>query len=175
MKKVLVTIALLGFGFSAQADHMYEIQINGGFGGTGGGIAINDEDNGDNSPWNLGAEVYKTMGENLQIGGILALANEDQTGNDDTTFTLGVLGRYNFDADHRNSMFAGGGLTFNDIGTGDYIGLHIQFGKRYALSDTITYTPNISYATAVSGETDAGNDIEGSTIMINLLSFSGFM
>jgi len=183
MKKVLVTIALLGFGFSAQADHNYEIQINGGTtgmaglgaqGGTAGTVTINDDKVGDNTPWSLGAEVYKSMGENLQVGGLLSLADTDTTGSD-TTFALGVVARYNFDADHRNSMFAGGGLTFNDIGTGDFIGLHLQFGKRYALSDTITYTPNVTYTTAVSGEFDGGGDIEGSSIVINLLSFSGFM
>lgn len=177
MKKVLVVIALMGFGFSASADHTYEIQINGGLGGTAGSITLNDDDTSptgeSNTPWSLGAEVYKTMGENMQFGGILQISDADNGG--DTAFTLGALGRYNFDADHRNSMFAGGGLTFSDMGDTDFIALHLQFGKRYALSDTITYTPNISYRTAISGEDAAGNDVEGSVITINLLSFSGFM
>ncbi len=173
MKKVLVAIALMGFGFSASADHMYEIQINGGFAGTAGNFTINDEDNGDNSPWNLGAEVYKTMTDAFQLGGVLALADEDNGG--DTAITLGVLGRYNFDADHRNSMFAGGGLTYTTAGDADAMNLHLQFGKRYELSDTITYTPNVAYVTALSGDDGNGGDVEGSSIVINLISFSGFM
>ncbi len=174
MKKVLVTIALLGFGFSANADRGMELQINGGFAGTAGQVQMNDDDRGDNTPWSLGGEIYKSMNDNVQIGGILGLSDSDTTGSD-TNITLGVAGRYNFDADLRNSMFVGAALTYTDAGDADMMNVNIQFGKRYALSDTITYTPNIAYNTTVSGDDGAGNDIEGSTISINLLSFSGFM
>jgi len=176
MKKFLVTIAVLGFGFSAQAagDHMYEIQINGGFLGTSGQIEMNDEDwNGgaagaDNTPWSVGAEVYKTMGEKLQIGGGLRVSDNDNGG--DTIFTLAALSRYNFDSDFHNSMFAGLGFSYTDLGPGDSMALHLQFGKRYSLSENITYTPNLEITTRVAGDAD-----EGMQIAINLLSFSGFM
>ncbi|MGH1467774.1 MAG: outer membrane beta-barrel protein [Bdellovibrionales bacterium] len=184
MKKVLVTIALLGFGFSAHADRGMELQISAGvagvngtsgIGGTAGGIQINDEDTGDNSPWGLSGEVYKSMNDNMQVGGLLALSDADSTGME-MSYTLGVLGRYNFDTDLRNSMFVGAGLTYADLGVdgtdSTRMSLLLSFGKRYALSDTITYTPNITFEMGMGGDT--GFD-EGNRIAINLLSFSGFM
>lgn len=180
MKKFLVTIALLGFGFSAHADHNMEIQINGGFAGTAGGVTINDDKRGDNTPWNLGAEVYKTMSDNFQFGGTIRLFDNDTTvlgqAVTELGYTVGVLGRYNFSADHADSMFAGFGLTYSDLGIkgtdSTRISLHAQFGKRYALSDNITYTPNVAIDFAMGGDT--GFD-EGTSIAVNFLSFSGFM
>ncbi len=168
MKKFLVTVALLGFGFNASADRGLEVQINGGFNGTAGAITINDKDTGDNTPWSLGAEVYKTMGEKLQIGGLLNISDDDNGG--DTMFTLGFGARFNFDSELRNAMFVGGGLAYSDFGAADQISLGLSFGKRYALSDNVTYTPNVSVRMAVGGDLD-----KGTAIVLNLLSFSGFM
>jgi opacity protein-like surface antigen len=182
MKKFLVTIAVLGFAFSAQAegDHMYEVQINGGFGGgltsvggTSGGFNINDEDTGDNSPWSLGAEVYKTMGSNMQVGGILTFGDRDNAGSE-LGYTLGVVGRYNFDTDYTQSMFAGLGLAYSDLGVDGVdstrIALLLQFGKRFMLSEHLTWTPNVALNMGIGGDLD-----EGTSIAINLISFSGFM
>lgn len=172
MKKFLVTIALLGFGFNASADRGLEVQINGGFGNTGGAVSITDKDwNGgaSNTSWGLGAEVYKSMSDKLQLGGVLALADSGISGAD-MAITLGAGVRFNFDTDLRNSMFAGGMLVYNDYGSTDSISLNANFGKRYALSDSITYTPNVTVSMRVGGDRD-----EGTSIMINLISFSGFM
>lgn len=172
MKKFLVTIAVLGLSFAAHADKGLEVQISNGFAGTAGDITMSDKDftGGDsNTSWNLGGEVYKSINDNIQIGGILGVAD---AGCDacDTSFAIGVAGRYNFDSELRDSMFAGLGVSMADDGTNNSIRAHIQFGKRMAMSDTITWTPNLTYMMRVGGDID-----EGSQIVINLLSFSGFM
>jgi len=182
MKKFLVTIAVLGFAFSAQADvdHMHEVQINGGFGGgltsvggTQASVNINDSDLEDNSPWYVGAEVYKTMGSNMQLGGIISLGDRDTTGSE-LGYTLGVVGRYNFDTDFSQSMFAGAGISYADLGVdgvdSNRIALLLQFGKRFMISDQLTWTPNVALNMGIGGDLD-----EGTSIAINLISFSGFM
>lgn len=181
MKKFLVTIAVLGFGFSAQADHHKEIQINGTMGGapgalaggTSGGIQLNDDDTSptgeSNNPWSIGAQVYKSMTDKFQLGGLINISDAD-TANSDTAFRIGILGRYNLDTELRDSMFFDGGVSYGDLGDSDNIALHLGFGKRYALSDNITYTPNLAVTMNVGGDID-----EGTQITFNLLSFSGFM
>ena len=191
MKKFLVTIAVLGFGFSAQADHHYEVQISsavggvlgdiGSAGGTSGGIQFNDDEFGDddNNPWSLGAEVYKSMTENIQVGGLLNFGDSD-TDFAEFHYTVGLMGRYNLDTELRDSMYFGLGVIFSDFGIEDSesnsdpdttrFAILASVGKRYALSDTITYTPNITVEFGVGGDFD-----EGTRVSVNLLSFSGFM
>lgn len=169
MKKFLVAIALLGFGFSAQADHHYEIQINGTANGTGGGVFLSDDGNDSNTAWGLGGEVYKSLNDKMQIGGVLTVADSGVSGSD-TVIGLGVKGRYNLDSDLRDSMFFGLGLVASDVDNfSESLNLILGFGKRYALSDTITYTPNLEYVHYMDSDRD------GYQVNINLISFSGFM
>ena len=154
MKKFLVGIVLVGFGFTAHADH-YEVQVNGGFGGTAGSLTLNDDDTspmGDsNTPWNIGAEVYRKAGSHFQYGGLINVGDTDTT-NSDTTFTIGALGRYNFNGDFTKSFFVGAGVSYADQGDDDRIALHLGVGKRIALSDNLTYTPNISAQIGIGGD-----------------------
>ena len=166
MKKFLVAIAVLGFGLSAQADHR-EIQINGAASGTGGGYAVNNDGNSSTSILSLSGTMYHKMSDNFQVGGNLTVADSNRS---DLTFGIGVLGRYNLDTELRDSMFFDIGLLATDVEEiGDTLNLHVGFGKRYALSDTITWTPNISYRMSL----ESGND--SYVFGVNLLSFSGFM
>ena len=177
MKKLLIALAAFGFASTASADNM-EVQISSPvptLGGTSGGIMINDEDAGDNTSYSLQGEVYYSLNENIQVGGMLGFGDQDTAGTE-LFYNLGVAARYNLDTELRDSMFFGLGLNYSDAGNeavdSTSIALFIQAGKRYALSDSLTYTPNVTYAMAVGG--DDGYD-EGSTIAINILSFSGFM
>ena len=178
MKKLLIALVAFGFASTASANNL-EVQItgnNGGLvGGTAGGVNIADEDAGDNTPWGLAAEAYYGINDQFQIGGMLAFGDAD-TGASELNYTLGVAARYNLNSELRDSVFFGGGVAFIENGVDGIdsttIGAFVQAGKRFALSDNLTYTPNITYTLAVGG--DDGFD-EGSIISINLLSFSGFM
>lgn len=159
---------VMSLGFVATANAAYEIQINGSFLGTAGGIEMSDDGTDDATDYGLGAEVYFGMSENLQVGGLFAYMDGDSF--TDAQIQLGALVRYNLDAELRNSIFINGGLGYTDFGPGDSIGLLVGAGKRFAISETLTWTPNISVTLNVGGDLD-----EGHTIALNLLSFSGFM
>jgi hypothetical protein len=168
MKKFLVTLAVMGFGLAAHAEGL-EIQISNSFIGTGANVTISDEDNADATSFGINAQVYKSLTDTFQIGGGLTVADSGQDGSD-TVFGVALLGRYNFDSELRNAMFAGAGVSYTDFGPGDTIKLHLEFGKRYALSDTITWTPNLAVIMDMAGDDDEGMDI-----VLNLISFSGMM
>lgn len=180
MKKLLIAFIAFGFTSTASANNL-EVQISSpapGFGGTNGGVFIQDDGNDltdDTTSFNLQGEVYYSVTDNIQVGGMLGFGDQDQTGLE-LNYNLGVAARYNLDTDFRDSMFFGVGLAYSELGVEAFdstrISLLVQAGKRFALSDHLTYTPNVTYAMAVSG--DDGFD-EGSTIAINILSFSGFM
>lgn len=170
MKKIILSLIVLGFTSAASAT--LEIQLSSGaaFPGvatsTGAGFFIPDE--GD-TVWGLSTEVYKSINENIQAGGVLNFINFG----DETFYTLGARVRYNLDSNLRDSMWLGGGLSYSNVsGDGDNsrIALNLQFGKRYALSDSLTYTPNVSFDLNLGGDID-----EGHIIGVNLISFSGFM
>jgi len=178
VKKLLIAIIAFGFASTASANNL-EVQIssnNGGIvGGTSGGLNVNSEELGDNSPWGLQGEAYYGVNENIQVGGMLAFGDRDATGAE-LGYTLGVAARYNLDTELRDSIYFGVGVAFIENGLEDIdstsIGAFVTAGKRFALSDNLTYTPNVTYTTLVGG--DDGFD-EGSVISVNLLSFSGFM
>lgn len=183
LKSILVLLASVSFIASASAG--YEVQISGnsqfiagpftlpGGGGTSGGITLSDDGTNDSTDFSLAAEVYMGMSENLQVGGLLSygtLADGELT-----VMSLGALARYNLSTELRDSVFVGGGLRYTsfDAGTAvDNIAILLSVGKRYALSETLTWTPNLTIALSVAG--DDGAD-EGHSIALNLLSFSGFL
>lgn len=179
MKKLLLVLAALSFSFAANAENNLEIQMTpniGGtmaLGGTQGGFQINDKDTGDNSPWSLAGEAYKSFSDNLQIGGLLSFGDAD-TGGREMSYSIGLMARYNLDSDLRDSMFGGVGLAYSELGFENVdstrIALLLQAGKRFALSDTITWTPNVTINLGVAGDLDSGT-----VIALNFLSFSGFM
>jgi hypothetical protein len=89
--------------------------------------------------------------------------------------SLGALVRYNLSTELRDSVFVGGGLRYTSFDAGnatDNFALLFSVGKRYALSETLTWTPNVTIALNVAG--DDGAD-DGHNIALNLLSFSGFL
>jgi len=168
MKKIILSLIVLGFTSAASAS--LEVQISSGsLVDTGAVVQIIDNGTTSDTTWGLGAEVYKSMNDNIQIGGVVSLVDFGE----ETAYSFGVRVRYNLDSDLRDSMWLGGGLSYSNMtGDGDNsrIALNLQFGKRYALSDSLTYTPNVSFDINVAGDVD-----EGHLIGINLISFSGFM
>lgn len=172
LKSILVLLASVSFVATAHASK--EIQISQSNLGTGANITLNDNGTDDATSFGVNAEVYFGMSEQLQIGGGFLYADSGVDGTD-ATLGLAALVRYNLGAEMRDSVFVGGGLSYIDAGDADQINLHLQVGKRYAISETLTWTPNVTIILPVSGEDAAGNDVEGHTIALNLISFSGFM
>lgn len=173
LKNVLALIVTLGFSASAMAG--IELQISSGngpmgmgAGGTSGGLYMTDDGSDSSTDWSLAAEAYWGMSDNLQVGGMLSLTDLEVAS--DMIMSLGVAARYNLDSELRNSIFVGGGVVYTDFGPGDSIGVLLQAGKRFALSDTITWTPNVSLLLNVAGDID-----EGHVLAFNILSFSGFL
>lgn len=172
LKNVLALIVSLGFSATAFAGIELQISGNGGpmsaGGGTNGGLYMWDAGAADGTDWGLSGEAYWGMSDNLQVGGLLTLADGDTM--PDMLMSLGVAARYNLDSELRNSIYVTGGVVYTDFGNADSIGVMVGAGKRFALSDTITWTPNLTLTLNVAGDLD-----EGHTIALNLLSFSGFL
>ena len=172
MRKLLIIIAL-GFTTTVFAQNM-EVQISGDK-GTGSALVINSRDVGDNSPWGLRAETYYSLDDNIQVGGIFGFGDKD-TGVSELNFTLGVAARYNLNSDLANSFWAGVGVTLQDEGQADFdsrkVSAFVQAGKRFAVSGSLVYSPNVIFTTSFAG--DDGFD-SGSVFTLNLISFSGFL
>ncbi len=167
---------LMGLSFVATAHAGYELQINGSFGsalagvgsGTEAAVILNDNGTTDSTDYGLGAEIYFGMSEQLQIGGLFGYADGDSFA--DAALAIGGLVRYNLASEMRDSIFVGGGVRYIDFGAADNIAVLLTAGKRFAISETLTWTPNLSVALNVAGDLD-----EGHSIVLNLISFSGFM
>lgn len=173
LKSILVLLATVSFVATANASK--EIQISQSNLGTGANITLNDDGNDDTTSFGVNAEVYFGMSEQLQIGGGISYADSGVDG-DDASLGLAALVRYNLGAEMRDSVFVGGGLSYFDFGNdADRIAVHAQVGKRYAISETLTWTPNVTLVLPVGGESAPGVDQEGFNLAINLISFSGFM
>jgi hypothetical protein len=172
LKSILVLLASVSFVATANASK--EIQITQSNLGTGANITLNDDGNDSTTSFGVNAEVYFGMSEQLQVGGGIFYADSGVDGADSTLGLAGLV-RYNLGAEMRDSVFVGGGVSYFDAGDADSINLHLQVGKRYAISETLTWTPNVTFVLPVSGDDGAGNDPEGYTLAINLISFSGFM
>lgn len=173
MKKLLIAIIAFGFASTASAADL-EVQISNSVSGTSSDVSIGIPDEGDTlTTYGLQSEVYYGLNENIQIGGHLGFAGSSA---DDSNFgySIGVFGRYNLDTELRDSMFFGLGVVYGDNGSdGDFattVQLAVQAGKRFALSDNLTYTPNVTFLANVAGDNDSG-----SAVVLNLISFSGFM
>lgn len=162
---------LMGLSFVATAHAGYEIQISNSFLGTAADITMTDPGFGgdDVTSFGVNAEVYFGMSEQLQVGGALAYLDSGEDGAD-AVLGLAALVRYNLSSELRDSVFVGGGVSYTDFGDADQIALHASVGKRYAISETLTWTPNLAVSFNMAGDID-----EGSTIALNLISFSGFM
>jgi hypothetical protein len=169
MLKGLFAVLVSLFAVSANAG--YEIQISNSHVNTGANITMTDPgfDADSVTSFGLNAEVYFGMSEQLQVGGGFLYADSGEDGADATLGLAGLV-RYNLSSELRTAMFVGGGVSYADFGDADRIAIHAQVGKRYAISDTLTWTPNLSIAFNMAGDID-----EGSTIALNLISFSGFM
>lgn len=171
MKKLLIAIIAFGFASTASAADL-EIQISNSVAGTAGAVNIAIPDEGDTiTSYGLQGEVYYGINENIQIGGLLGFSSSTADG-DELGYNIGLMGRYNLDTELRDSMFFGLGVKYMDTGfdNGTRVELAVQAGKRFALSDTLTYTPNVTIALGVAGDNDSGT-----AVVLNLLSFSGFM
>lgn len=169
MLKGLFAVLVSLFAVSANAG--YEIQISNSHIGTGADITMTDPGfGGDNvTSFGLNAEVYFGMSEQLQVGGGFLYADSGVDGADATLGLAGLV-RYNLASELRTAIFVGAGVSWVDFGDADSIAIHAQAGKRFAISDTLTWTPNLEVRFAMAGDID-----EGSTIALNLVSFSGFM
>lgn len=166
---------LMGLSFVATAHAGYEIQISNSTAfGTAADITMDDDGTDSTTSFGVTAEVYFGMSEQLQVGGGLAYLDSGVSGAD-ATLGLAALVRYNLSSEMRDAMFVGGGVSYADFGVADQISLHVQAGKRFAISETLTWTPNLSFILPISGDDGAGNDPEGYTLALNLISFSGFM
>lgn len=167
LKSLLSLVVTLGFVASANAMTK-EIQINGSHLGTEAAVEMDDDGTTDGTDYGFGLQVYFGLSEQLQVGGLLAYADGDSFA--DAAMMLGGLVRYNLSSELRDAVFVEGGVRYADYGAADQISILLGVGKRYALSDTITWTPNVSVALHMAGDLD-----EGHNIALNLLSFSGFM
>ena len=173
MKKLLIAIITLNFAATAYAVDI-EIQISNSVSGSGSDVTIAIPDEGDTlTTYGLGSEVYYSFSENIQIGGHLGFTGSSAEGTD-LGYSAGALGRYNLDTELRDSMFLGLGLIYSDDGSGgDFatkVAVVLQAGKRFAVSDTLTYTPNMTLSQGVAGDNDSGT-----IVSLNLISFSGFI
>lgn len=167
LKSMLSLLVVVGFAVSANAAPK-EIQINGSHLGTTAAITMEDDGTNDATDYGFGVQVYFGMSENLQIGALVGYQDGDSF--TDAAMMLGALARYNLTTELRDAVFVEGGVRYMDAGSADQISVLLGVGKRYALSETITWTPNVSLALHVGGDAD-----EGHSIALNLLSFSGFM
>lgn len=183
LKSMLSLLVVVGFAVSANAAPK-EIQINGSYGapaipggptsGTNASIGMNDDGSDSSTSIGLGAEVYFGMSDQLQVGALVGYTTSEFGVAEVDTMSLGALVRYNLSSELRDSVFVGGGVRYMDMDMGgtsaDNIALLLSVGKRYALSETITWTPNVTVALNIGGDLDEGHNIN-----LNLLSFSGFM
>lgn len=174
-KNILALIVSLSF--SASAFAAIEIQFTPGAvgpmglssaGGTSGGIQMIDDGTDSATNWGFTGEGYYGLDDKLQVGGMLSLVDID--GASDMMMSLGVMARYNLDSELRNAIYLTGGVLYSDFGPADSIGVLVGAGKRFALSDTITWTPNVTVLLNVAGDVDKGHSIN-----LNVLSFSGFL
>ncbi len=173
-KGILATLMILSFGFSSFAT--YEIQINGTYalplvgtsGGTGAGILISNTDGLDSTDLTLAGEVYMDYTSQLQFGGLFLFSDQEILA--ESVFGFGALARYNLETDLRNSIFVGGGLRYIDFVNDSNFALLLSAGKRFPISNTLTWTPNATLALNFAGDIDSG-----SFLALNFISFSGFM
>ncbi len=166
---------IVSLGFVATSHATKEIQFNGSYadakgatGGTRAAISLGDDGTEDKTDYGFSVEAYHSLSEVLQVGGLLGYADGDSF--QEAAIAIGALVRYNLDADLRNSIFVGGGIRYADFGPGDNIAILASVGKRFAMSETITWTPNVAIALNVAGDLDNGHNIN-----LNILSFSGFL
>jgi len=176
MRILILTVAALSFSVNSYARD-YEVQINGSIGSAGGSfssgtdasVGVVDNGNDSNTSWNLGADIYTPVNPRLQVGGTFQIEDSGAV-NCKTSFQIGAQARYNFDTDFMNSVFIDIGLSHVDIGDFNWITLNVGVGKRFAITESIAWTPNIQYSNPV-----VGDRTEGYSLIFNLVSFSGFV
>jgi hypothetical protein len=173
MLKSILSLVVVALAANANAAQK-EIQITQSMTGTNAAINMNDDGNDSTTSFGFQGEVYFGMSDALQVGGILGYADSGVSGAD-AMMTIGAAVRYNLSSELREAMFVGGGIVYSSAGDFNQMNLALQAGKRIALSETITWTPNITFSLPISGDDGAGNDPEGYNIALNILSFSGFM
>lgn len=174
MKTVSYLTAFLVLLFSTQGYASFEVQINSSILGTNGEIVRENLGDDNRMSYGLGAEVYTLYSENVQFGGVLAFKDVDTDGTK-PSYTVGALARYNVLPELKSSVFVGGGLVYIDEEGGEGFNVILQGGKRFEISNTITWTPNLTVGLPISGSNREGRSREGYRIAVNLLSFSGFL
>jgi hypothetical protein len=174
----LVVVALAANANAAQKEIQISQSMDSGVpfatSGTRAGINLNDDGTDSTTSYGFQGEVYFGMSDALQVGGILGYSDSGASGAD-ALMTIGAAVRYNLSSELREAMFVGGGIVYSSAGDFNRMNLNLQAGKRIALSETITWTPNVTIALPMSGDNGSGVDPEGYTVSLNILSFSGFM
>jgi hypothetical protein len=176
MKFFILALCTLGLSTTSFARD-FEVNINGSVGSAGGSFSSGTDasvgrvDNGTttDTSWNIGVDVLTPLTERMQVGGTLQLEDPGAV-NTKTAFQVGGQARYNFHTDIMNAPFADIGLSFIDVGDFDWVSLNVGLGKRFAITESIAWTPNLQYSTPIAGDRD-----EGYSLIFNLVSFSGFI
>ncbi len=183
LKNILAVIVFVG-GITTTAHAQFEIQAMGSYGSAmsmfGGGstpttgqLDLTSAGGGmDATTIALGSEVYYQLNEQLQVGGLLGFMNVSGDLVDISSFALGALARYNLSTDLASAIFVQGGIRYMKIDAGadvDNIALLVGVGKRFAISEKVSWTPNATLVLNVAGDID-----KGSSITFNIVSLSVF-
>jgi hypothetical protein len=96
-----------------------------------------------NTTISLQASYLHHLQDKIQVGvegGLTSYSNN-------TLFDLIGVGAYNFDADFKNAFYAKAGLGFFSVAAGNdtetKFGLFLGGGKRFALFNNVTYSPEL--------------------------------
>ena len=123
--------------------------------------------------FDIGASYLHYLRDGFQVGGegrLRLLSKEvSVSGNSETLLDLAAVGAYNFQSDLKNSIFVKAGVGIYSVekdnadGYESKLGLFVGAGKRFALWNNVSYTPELRLVK--KGDIDMG-------IEIALLNFS---
>lgn len=184
LKSIFTVIVFMG-GMTTAAHAQFEIQAMGSYGSlmgatggagvstpTSGQIDINNVDGFGSTNISLGTETYYKINDKLQVGGILGFTDLSGDLYDGNMLSIGALARFNLDQDFASSIFIQGGIRYMKInmgGDGDNVALLAGVGKRIAISENVSWTPNLTLALNVAGDVD-----KGTSVTFNFVSVSFF-
>lgn len=154
LKSLLAVVALV-VSANAQAAGEWRIGASAGTGGTSGSFMYTLT-----TPaamtFGLAADYGHELSKNLQLIGLGSFGLVSVAGVSVTTYSIGAGLRYNFDDKIQESMFIQAAAMY----TGAF-GWKAGFGKRFKISDTVAYTPEVGVAGATN-----------TAIYANLVNFS---
>ena len=115
----------------------------------------------------IGVSYLHYLKDGWQVGGegdLRVLSKENSgTGDSETLIDVAVIGAYNFQSDIKNAFFAKAGLGLYSMLKDDQKGYENKFGfflgggKRFALWNNVTYTPELRLVK--KGDIDMGIEI----------------